>query len=87
LVISNEKLLQFVGQYRGSQSNTLAKVLLEKGQLQIQIDGKKHPLFASAELQFYQEGEFLNANFNSAMDPQKMTIKNFFGIKDFLRIE
>jgi predicted alpha/beta superfamily hydrolase len=87
LAISNEQLIQFVGQYRGSQSNTLAKVLLEKGQLHIQFDGKKHPLFASAELQFYQEGEFLNANFDSAMDPQKMTIKNFFGIKDFLRIE
>ncbi len=87
LAISNEQLLQFVGQYRGSQSNTLAKVLLEKGQLHIQFDGKKHPLFASAELQFYQEGEFLNANFDSAMDPQKMTIKNFFGIKNFLRIE
>jgi predicted alpha/beta superfamily hydrolase len=87
LALSNEQILQFVGQYRGNQSNTFAKVLLEKGQLQIQIDGKKHPLFASTKMQFYQEGEFLKAHFDSAIDPLKMTIINFFGIEDFLRLK
>jgi hypothetical protein len=46
-------------------------VLLDKGQLQIQIDGKRHPLFANIQLQFYQEGEFLNASFDSAVRPEK----------------
>jgi len=57
-------------------------VLLDKGQLQIQIDGKRHPLFANTQLQFYQEGEFLNASFDSAVRPEKMIIEKFFGVID-----
>lgn len=87
LTLSKKQLLQFVGQYRGSQFNTLAKVLLEKGQLQIQINGKKKPLFASTKLEFYQQGKFLNVSFDLVMEPQQLTIKDFFGGEDFLRIK
>jgi predicted alpha/beta superfamily hydrolase len=87
LALSNKQLLQFVGQYREAQSNALVHVLIEKGQLYLQIMGKKHALFASDELQFYQAGELLKAHFDSAVKPQKMTLENFSGVEHFLRVE
>jgi predicted alpha/beta superfamily hydrolase len=87
LALSNAQLLKFVGQYRGNEFNGLVDVLLDKGQLQIQIDGKRHPLFANTQLQFYQEGEFLIASFDSAVRPEKMIIEKFFGVESFSRIE
>ena len=79
--------MTFVGQYRGDRSNMLADVLIDKGQLQLQISGKKHALFAGTPLHFYQEGEFLKANFDSAVKPRKMVIENFFGVENFARIQ
>jgi predicted alpha/beta superfamily hydrolase len=87
LALSNQQLLEFTGQYKGNTSDSLVNVLIDKGQLHIQIGGKKHPLFASTQLQFYQQGEFLNASFGSAVKPQKMTIENFFGVQGFSKIE
>ena len=87
LPLNNEQLLQFVGQYRGAKSNVLVDVLIDNKQLHVQMAGKKHPLFASTTLQFYQEGEFLHANFFPAVKPQKMIIENFFGIQNFFRVE
>jgi predicted alpha/beta superfamily hydrolase len=86
MTLSHKQLMTFVGQYRGDTSNTLADVLIDKGQLQLQISGKKHALFASTLLQFYYEGEFLKANFDSAVKPRKMVIENFFGVEHFARI-
>jgi hypothetical protein len=76
-----------VGQYRSDQSNALVNVLLEKGQLQLKVADKKHPLFASSELGFYQEGEFMQVRFDSAITPQQLTLNRFIGVEQFLRVE
>lgn len=87
LALNNKQLVQFVGRYRGEKSNVLVDVLKENGQLHLQIADNKHPLFANTELDFYQEGEFLQASFNSILNPNKMIIENFFGIENFSRVE
>jgi predicted alpha/beta superfamily hydrolase len=87
LALSNAQLLQFVGQYRGTKSDDLVDVLIEKGQLQLQISDKKHLLFASTTRNFYQEGEFQQASFDSTTKPQKMIIENFFSVETFLLVE
>jgi predicted alpha/beta superfamily hydrolase len=87
MVLSNQQLLKFVGQYRADISNDIADVSIDNGQLYLQVVGKKHPLFASTQLHFYQEGVLLRADFDSAMLPQKLTIENFFGVEIFSRFE
>ncbi|MFQ3192749.1 MAG: putative alpha/beta superfamily hydrolase [Paraglaciecola sp.] len=87
IALSNKQLLKFVGQYSGDASNALVDVLIVNGQLQLQIVGKKHALLAISPLQFYKEGEFLRANFDSAMSAQKLEIESFFGIEYFSRVE
>jgi predicted alpha/beta superfamily hydrolase len=87
LALTNAQLLQFVGQYRGTKSDDLVDVLIQKGQLQLHISDKKHLLFASTTHDFYQEGEFQQASFDSTTKPQKMIIENFFGVETFLRGE
>ncbi|MEP1447404.1 MAG: alpha/beta hydrolase-fold protein [Paraglaciecola sp.] len=84
--LSEAELLTFIGQYRGNTSNTLIQVLSEQGQLQLQINGKKHPLFASSKQSFYQQGELLQATFDSAVKPQTLTVNRFMSVEHFSRI-
>ena len=86
LTLKEAKLLKFIGQYRGNTSNALIDVLFEEGQLQLQIKGKKHPLFASTEQRFYQQGELLQATFDSAVRPQTLTVNRFMSVEDFSRV-
>lgn len=87
LALGNYELVKFVGQYQSDTSNALVAVLLEQRQLHLQIIDKKHPLFASSQLDFYQEGEFLKVHFYSEVNPQKMRIESFLGIEHFSRVE
>jgi predicted alpha/beta superfamily hydrolase len=87
LDLSNQQLIRFVGQYRGNKSNSLVNVLLELGQLHLQIVEKKHLLFASTEHNFYQQGELLEAAFDSATEPQTLTVNRFMSVEDFSRTE
>jgi predicted alpha/beta superfamily hydrolase len=87
LALSNQQLLEFTGQYKGNTSKSLVDVLIDNGQLYIQIGGKKHPLFANTQLHFYQEGAFFNASFDPVVKPQEMSIENFFGVQSFSRME
>lgn len=87
LDLSTEHLLSFVGQYQSTHSNNLVNVLLDKGQLYLQMDERNHALLASTKVDFYQQGEFLQASFDSDDEAQKMTIKGFSGLEVFTRIE
>jgi predicted alpha/beta superfamily hydrolase len=87
LALSTQQLLRFTGKYQSKQSKMLVEVLVEQGQLHMQIANKKHLLYASTEHSFYQEGEFLQASFDSASKPSKMTIESFLGDEEWLRID
>jgi len=87
LTISNEHLRKLSGQYRSNTSKALVEVLVEKGQLHLQIGDKIHSLSASAPQQFYQQGAFLHASFESTVKQQNLTIENFFGVEVFSLIE
>jgi predicted alpha/beta superfamily hydrolase len=86
LALSNPQLMKFVGQYRGNQSHSQIDVLLENGQLHIQMANKKHLLFASTEQSFYQQGALLQVDFDSAVKPQTLTINRFMSVEVFTRI-
>lgn len=86
LNLSEQHLMKFVGQYRSNTSNSLVKVSLEHGQLNLQIATKKHPLLASAEHSFYQQGELLEATFDSAVRPKTLTVNRFMSVENFSRI-
>lgn len=87
LTLSTQQLLRFTGKYQSKQSKMLVEVLVEQGQLHMQIANKKHLLYASTEHSFYQEGEFLQASFDSASKPSKMTTESFLGAEEWLRID
>ncbi len=87
LVLSNQQLVKFEGQYQSDESNALVTVLFENDQLHIQIADKKHSLFASSQVDFYQEGEFMRARFYSIVKPQKMMLENFLGVEYFSKVD
>jgi predicted alpha/beta superfamily hydrolase len=87
LALSNQQLMTFVGQYRGNKSHSKINVLLEKGQLHIQIADKKHLLFASTEHNFYQQGALLQVDFDSAIKPQTLTVNRFMSAEVFSRTD
>jgi predicted alpha/beta superfamily hydrolase len=87
LTLSNEQLLQFVGQYRNNHSKALVDVWVEEGQLTLQMAGKEHRLLASTQGHFYQQGQFLTANFDLHSPPLKMTILHFLGVEYFSRVD
>lgn len=86
LNLNNQQLMKFVGQYRGNTSNSLVNVLLVQGQLHLQIAAKKHPLLASTEYSFYQQGELLQVTFDSAVKPQTLAVNRFMSVENFSRI-
>lgn len=87
LALSHDTLIKFVGQYREEISNSLIIVSVKQGQLQLRLSHIIHPLLAATELNFYQEGEFLQASFDSGAPPQKMSIEYFGGVKHYMRVE
>tara|TARA_R110000751_G_scaffold15290_2_gene49342 strand:+ start:36434 stop:37516 length:1083 start_codon:yes stop_codon:yes gene_type:complete len=86
VALSEAKLMSFIGEYRSSTSNALIQVLFDKGQLQLQINGKTHPLFASTEQSFYHQGELLEVTFDSGVKPQILTVNRFMSVENFSRI-
>lgn len=87
LVLSNEKLIKFVGQYQDTISKALINVSVKQNQLYLQIANRMHPLVAATEFDFYQDGAFLQAGFDAFAKPQKLTIENFSGVEHYLRVQ
>lgn len=87
LALNKEQMTPLLGLYRGSKSHALAHVLLEHGQLLIQIGEIRHPVLASSQFDFYQQGEFFQATFDAVARPPKIKIETFLGSEEFLGVE
>lgn len=87
VVLSKHQLTQFVGLYRSKTTNILIEVLLQKGQLMLQLESNKHSLLASSVQKFYQLGERFEVVFDSSVEPQKLSLSRFMNVDEFFRIQ